>query len=112
MLVHNKGNYTRVANGVKVIPGTNTLTAEEYKAFVNHPIIKGLISDGEIAIPAGQENASTGGVSSLKDLNADDAIKLVKDTYSIEYLEQLKVGEERKTVVAAIDAQIVELQGN
>ncbi|MFF5994275.1 hypothetical protein AAGS61_05910 [Lysinibacillus sp. KU-BSD001] len=112
MLVHNQGNYTRIANGVKVIPGTNTLTEAEYKAFVNHPIIEGLINTGEIVIPEGQAIASAEGVSSLKELNADDAIKLVKDTYSIEYLTELKIGEDRKTVLAAIDAQMVELQGN
>lgn len=109
MLVHNKGNYTRVANDVRVIPGANTLTGDEFRAFVKHPIIETLIRNGEIDIPEGQ-NMTT--VTSLKDLNADDAIKLVKDTFSIEYLGQFKANEDRKTVLTAIDAQIAEIQGN
>ncbi len=106
MLVHNKGNYTRIANDVKVIPGTNTLQEAEYLAFITHPIIKSLIKSGEIVVPEGQNTAS------LKDLDADEAIKLVKDTFSIEFLEKFKEDEKRKTVLAAIDAQIAEIQGN
>ncbi|MEK3727174.1 MULTISPECIES: hypothetical protein [unclassified Lysinibacillus] len=106
MLVHNKGNYTRIANDVKVIPGANTLLEAEYTAFVAHPIIKGLIKSGEIVVPEGQNAAS------LKDLDADEAIKLVKDTFSIEFLEKFKEDEKRKTVLSAIDAQIAEIQGN
>lgn len=109
MLVHNKGNYTRVANDVKVIPGANTLTETEFKAFVGHPIIMGLIHSGEMIIPEGQ---ATSGVSSPKDLDADEAIKLVKDTFSIEFLEKFKEDEKRKTVLSAIDAQIAEIKGN
>lgn len=108
MLVHNKGNYTRIANDVKVIPGANTVTDDEFTAFVKHPMVKTLISHGEIAIPEGQTIANA---VSLKDLNADEAIELVKDTFSIEYLEQFKVDESRKTVLAAIDARIAEIQG-
>jgi len=106
MLVHNKGNYTRIANDVKVIPGANTLQEAEYMAFVAHPIIKGLIKSGEIVVPEGQKTAS------LKDLDADEAMKLVKDTFSIEFLEKFKEDEKRKTVLAAIDAQIAEIKGN
>ena len=108
MLVHNKGNYTRIANDVKVIPGANKLLDAEYTAFVAHPIIKGLIKSGEIVVPEGQNTASF----SLKDLDADEAIKLVKDTFSIEFLEKFKEDEKRKTVLSAIDAQIAEIQGN
>ncbi|MCT6926160.1 hypothetical protein [Metasolibacillus sp.] len=108
MLVHNRGNYTRIANDVKVIPGANTLTEDEFAAFVQHPIVEWLIDNGEIIIPEGQAEDNA---TSLKELNADDAIKLVKDTFSIEFLEQFKVDEDRKTVLAAIDAQIAEIQG-
>ncbi len=39
-------------------------------------------------------------------------MKLVKDTFSIEFLEKFKEDEKRKTVLAAIDAQIAEIKGN
>lgn len=109
MLVHNRGNYTRIANDVKIIPGANTLTDDDFKAFTKHPMVKTLIGHGEIVIPEGQTIVSA---VSLKDLSADDAIELVKDTFSIEYLEHFKLDESRKTVLAAIDAQIAEIQGN
>ncbi len=103
MLVHNKGNYTRHAAGVMVIPGVNTIEDAEFENFSKHPLIISLIRSGEIVVP---EGISENKAQSLKDLNADDAIELVKDTFSVEYLESLKVDESRKTVLAAIDAQI------
>lgn len=95
MLVHNKGDYTRVAVGVTLIPGANNVDATEYKGFAAHPIMKKLIDSGEIVAQNG-----------LKDLNADEAIKLVEDTYSVEYLEGMKAEEKRKTVLEAITKQI------
>lgn len=106
MIVHNKGNFARVANGVTVIPGANTLSAAEFKDFTKHPIIKTLINDGEVVIPEGQE----GQVESLSSLNAENAIALVKDTHSVEFLEKLREGEDRKTVLSAIDEQLAALQ--
>lgn len=103
MLVHNKGNYTRVANGVTVIPGANHLSDEEFQAFMKHPISKKLIEIGEISVPAGQ-------APSISELNADEAIALIKDTHSVEFLQQFKEGETRKTVLAAIEEQLATLQ--
>jgi hypothetical protein len=103
MLVHNKGNYTRHAAGVMLIPGVNTIEDADFEKFSKHPLMKSLIKSGEIVIPegAGDQKAQL-----LKDLGAEDAIELVKDTYSVEYLESLKEGETRKTVLAAVDEQI------
>ena len=100
MLVHNKGNYTRHASGVALIPGANQVEAAEFEKFAKHPLMKKLVDTGEIVAQKG-----------LKDLNADEAIELVKDTYSIEYLESMKVDETRKTVLSAIEAQIKEISG-
>lgn len=100
MLIHNKGNYTRHAAGVMLIPGANQVDANEFEQFSKHPLMAKLIEKGEIVAEKG-----------LKDLNADDAIELVKDTHSIEYLEAMKIGETRKTVISAIEAQIKTILG-
>lgn len=106
MIVHNKGNFARVANGVTVIPGANTLTGAEAKAFTKHPIIKTLIKNGEIVVPEGEADD----VKTLAGLKADEAIALVKDTHSVEFLEQFKEDETRTTVLAAVDEQLATLQ--
>ncbi|WP_346235724.1 hypothetical protein MKY04_09285 [Lysinibacillus telephonicus] len=103
MIVHNKGNYTRHAAGVMVIPGVNTIEDADFEKFSKHPLIKTLINKGEIVVP---EGSSSEKAQTLKDLSAEDAIELVKDTFSVEYLEELKESETRKTVLTAIDAQI------
>ena len=105
MLIHNKGNFTRHAAGVKVIPGANTLSEDEFVQFTSHPLMQKLIKSGEIVVPEGSLKTK-----SLAGLNADDAIELVKDTFSVEYLEKFKEGESRKTVLSAIEEQLKSLQ--
>lgn len=105
MLIHNKGNYIRHAAGVKVIPGANTLNDDDFEKFTAHPLMQKLIEAGEIVVPEGSLKTK-----SLAGLNADDAIELVKDTFSVEYLEEFKKGETRKTVLSAIDEQLKTLQ--
>ena len=102
MLIHNKGNFIRHAAGVKVIPGANEINSKDLKKFTCHPLIKPLIESGEIVLPESP--------NSLAGLSAEDAIELVKDTFSIEYLEKFKEGESRKTVLSAIDEQLKTLQ--
>lgn len=105
MLIHNKGNFIRHAAGVKVIPGTNTLSDEDFAKFTAHQLMQKLIKSGEIVVPEGSLKAK-----SLAGLSAEDAIELVEDTFSLEYLEKFKEGESRKTVLAAIEEQLKSLQ--
>ncbi|WP_419882783.1 hypothetical protein ACN6MY_03680 [Peribacillus sp. B-H-3] len=100
MLVHNKGKYVRHAAGVMLVPGGNQVSPEEFKEFSAHPLMKILVDKGEIVPQKG-----------LKDLSAEDAIDLVKDTFSVSLLEEMKETEKRKKVLESIDAQLVEIQG-
>lgn len=100
MLVHNKGKYVRHAEDVMLVPGTNQIETDDWKRFSSHPLMKKLIDQGEIV----QQKQ-------IKDLNVDDAIELVKDTFSLSLLEEMKAGEKRKTVLDAISTQVNEIQG-
>ncbi|WP_205628681.1 hypothetical protein, partial [Acinetobacter baumannii] len=71
MLVHNKGKYVRHAEGVMLVPGANQMEAADWKSFSSHPIMKTLIDKGEI-VPQ----------KDLKELGVDEAVELVKDTFS------------------------------
>ncbi|MFP7735503.1 hypothetical protein ACLHDF_19190 [Priestia aryabhattai] len=97
MLVQNKGKYVRHAAGVMLVPGANQLAPTDWKKFSAHPLIKDLVEDEEIVA---HESAKT-----TKDLNANEAIELVKDTFSLSLLEEWKATEKRSTVLAAITEQ-------
>lgn len=97
MFVHNKGNYVRNAAGVQLIPGANSVSEKEWKSFSAHPLIQKLIDADEIVAKEPEIGDK---------LSAEDLIELAQDTYDIETLEEMKKGEKRKTVLAAIDEQI------
>ncbi|OES45236.1 hypothetical protein [Domibacillus iocasae] len=103
MLVQNKGKHVRHAAGVMVIPGANQIEDAAWKKFSGHPLMKKLISAGEIE--------AMGQAQTTKDLKADKAIALVKDTFDVSLLTEWRAAEDRTTVLEAIDAQLAELQG-
>lgn len=102
MLVQNKGKYVRHAEGVMLVPGSNDVSEQDWKKFSNHKIIKSLIDKGEIV---------THKVKSTTDMNANQAIELVEDTFSVDLLEQWKANDDRKTVLDAIEEQLKEIKG-
>ncbi|MEH7214776.1 hypothetical protein V7079_22725 [Priestia megaterium] len=97
MLVQNKGKYVRHAAGVMLVPGANRLSLSDWKKFSAHPLIQDLVENEEFVA---HESAKT-----TKDLNANEAIELVKDTFSLSLLEEWKSTEKRSTVLAAITEQ-------
>lgn len=100
MLVHNKGKYVRHAAEVTLVPGANQVDPEDFKKFSSNAIMKTLIEKGEI-VPQ----------KSLKEMNAEEAVELVKDTYSLSLLEEMQAGEKRKTVLDAIADQVAHIKG-
>lgn len=113
MLVHNKGKYVRHAAGATLLPGANNIDEADYKRFSSHPIAKKWIEKGEIVTFKKEENNKDeeNTVESTKDLNANEAIDLVEDTFSVSMLEEWKEKEDRKTVLEAIEKQLAELKG-
>ena len=112
MLVHNKGKYVRHAAGVTLVPGANDVDEQDFKDFSGHPIMKKVVESGEIeALKKVGDNDGSGGAETTKDLNASDAIEMVKDTYDPSLLEKWKEDDDRKTVQDAIDKQLEDIRG-
>jgi len=118
MLVHNKGKYVRHRGNVRILPGVNDMKEKDWNHFKGHPLNAELVKVGEIALVKGHETEEQTDSDDLKitDLNAEEAIETVEDTFSLELLEEFKADEQasknRKTVVDAIEAQIKELTEN
>lgn len=109
MIVHNKGEYVRHI-GVRLVPGVNKLLAFQDKKFeeaLEHKLNKHLVDTGEIVIVQGAKKEKADSISAL---NAENAIDLAKDTFSLETLEEFskeeEAGKKRKTVLEAIQEQV------
>ncbi|MEO4053380.1 hypothetical protein [Solibacillus sp. CAU 1738] len=98
MLVQNKGNHSYTANELTLNPGTNDVDGAEFEKFLAHPLMAHLDKQGEFEYEKEE-----------KPLNAKDLIAMINDAFDIDMLEKLKEGEERKSVLEAIDKRIEEL---
>ncbi|AFC32142.1 hypothetical protein PM3016_5442 [Paenibacillus mucilaginosus 3016] len=121
MLVHNKGNYVRNQNGVRLVPGVNNISDEDWADFIAHPLNQRLVDEGEI-VPQirtverieGNQVTREQKTAGLADMTAAEVASLVKDTFSRELLGDLRdeeaAGQNRKTVLAAIDKQLEDIE--
>lgn len=111
MLVHNKGRFIRHFGSVRLIPGVNQITdeaAKELSKELEKPLNKALVDSREIVLPEGKSKNTS---NQITELNANDAIGLVQDTFDKELLEKFLEDEEasskkRVSVVKAIQEQI------
>lgn len=113
MLIHNKGEFVRHI-GVRLVPGVNKLLSFQEKQFeeaLNHKLNQHLVDSGEIVIVKGEKEEKA---ASLSVLNAEKAIDLVKDSFSLEtiegFLKEEEEGKKRKTVLGAIQEQIEDIK--
>lgn len=111
MLVHNKGNYIRHFGSIVLVPGANEVDnalKAEFEKQASAKLNKHLIDAGEIVIP--DKKGSAGGVDSIVNLAANDAIKIAMDTFDKELLERFladeKEAKSRVSVVKAIEEQL------
>lgn len=121
MLVHNKGNYVRNQNGIRLVPGVNNISEEDWAEFIAHPLNQKLVDEGEI-VPQirtverveGNQVTREQKTAGLADMTAAEVASLVKDTFSRELLGDLRdeeaAGQNRKTVLAAIDKQLEDIE--
>ncbi|MEG0470775.1 MAG: hypothetical protein RR588_00415 [Solibacillus sp.] len=100
MLVQNKGNHSYEANGVVLAPGVNEVDSTAFSKFLEHPLMDYLDEKGEFEYSDDDKKTS-----------AKAMIALINDTFDLEVLEKMKDGEERKTVLEAIEKRLEELQG-
>jgi len=114
MLVHNKGNYIRYFGDVRLLPGANELDEKQAKEFseqAKNKLNAAVIDRKEVVV------ASTGKgkeAASLEDLNANDAMLLIADTFDLVLLEKWLTdenkGKKRVTVIKAIEEQADEIK--
>lgn len=110
-------------NGKKLMPGPNKVDLKWWSETRKHPSIQKRLDAGTIieeqdfdemmeATSQGEnpEAESTLDVSLLKDMKANQAINVVKETTSLELLQAWLGVEERASVVKAIEKQITELK--
>lgn len=110
-------------NGKKLMPGPNKVDLKWWSEARKHPSIQKRLDAGTIieeqdfdemmAETEQGENTeaeSTLDVSLLKDMKANQAISVVKETTSIELLTAWLGVEERASVVKVIEKQIAELK--
>lgn len=100
MLVQNKGNHPYTANDLTLNPGTNNVKEKEFEKFLEHPLMQHLNEQEEFVYEKAEQ----------KQLSAKELIAMIEDAYDVEMLQGLKVDEERKTVLDAIEKRIQELQ--
>ncbi|WP_426447573.1 hypothetical protein ACP26L_25615 [Paenibacillus sp. S-38] len=121
MLVHNKGNYVRNQNGIRLVPGVNNISEEDWEEFISHPLNQKLVDEGELVpqqkIVERVEGATVTRelkTAGLVDMTAADAVALIKDTHSRDLLASLReeeaAGQNRKTVITAIDKQLADIE--
>ncbi|MBD8026429.1 hypothetical protein H9636_07125 [Ureibacillus sp. Re31] len=98
MLVQNKGNHSYQANGLTLVPGTNKVDEQDFEKFLAHPLMSHLDKNGEFVYEKEKSKPS-----------AKETIAMIEDAFDVDMLEALKVDEDRKTVLDAIDKRIEEL---
>ncbi|HAB9977077.1 TPA_asm: hypothetical protein GYW94_08275 [Listeria monocytogenes] len=108
MIIENKGDYVRFLGTVRLVPGTNDISKEyedEVIEALKHPLNQYLTDANEIIVPDALFEQD-----GICDVNATKAGILIKDTFSLEtlnqFLEQETGGTNRKTVIDAINKQI------
>lgn len=98
MLIQNKGNHSYQANGLTLAPGTNKVTEKDFEHFLSHPLMSHLDEQGEFVY-----------TKEKKEPTAKELIAMIDDSYDVDMLNELKNGEDRKTVLDAIIKRIEEL---
>lgn len=102
MILQNTTAWILHAPGIPaIIPGANDVSDDAWRKAKSNPVISGWVESGWIKEQEAQ---------SLAGLKANEAIALVKDTFSMELLGKWLEEEQRKTVIEAIEAQMKELE--
>lgn len=115
MIVQNKGVFIRHVGEVMLIPGANELDEASTKRFndaLTNPLNKALI-DKELFIIGSEKGGNSGGIT---DINAEESLLLIEDTFDLELLakwldeEKAKKSRARKSVVKSIEDRVDYIQ--
>lgn len=109
MIIKNNGNHIYHLGAARLIPGTNELNLKEFDSLqtsLSNPLNK-VIFDKNIEIV---ESKGGNAAETIASLNANDAIKLINDSFDIALLEKWLNAEKRKAVKSAIENKIDEIK--
>jgi len=118
----NKNNMVTIgfrgSDRVQIFPGLNRITDEKILKLIDDAEVNktwlAFINNGTHEIVSGKTPSSKSTTSVFTAMASDNAIDMVKNTYSIPALEKMYSDEEskksRKSVLTAIQAQIEEMK--
>lgn len=128
------GTGRKDSSVVQFIPGTNQKELSEIKCVIDHPEVQArmkaeiydkklnkMVKKLEIIMPKEDEESegevngenvdeTLSGSNGLADLNGDDAVKLIKETYNLPLLREWAEDEARKKPSVAIAKQIEKIE--
>ena len=113
LIKYNKARVCRAfdRNGAAVlfIPGINEVGAGVWKRLQENPHFMRDVRKGDYSVES--ETEPRGNTTALTVFeNVRDAFVIIKETYDKALLNRWKLGEERKTIVDAIDAQLTRIE--
>ncbi len=91
---------------IRLLPGRNDVLPAEWEIVREYDIIKAMLDAVELEEPAAKTPAAAPQVTSLKDFNEREALKLIKETVDADLLILWGDSEQRKGVMAALEKQL------
>jgi hypothetical protein len=89
---------------IKLVPGINDVTAQNWKRVSGLPAVKRLLESSELFVALDKEDTENSFALSAADVR--DAVVIVKKTWDLVLLEEWRAGETRPGVVKEINKQI------
>lgn len=112
MLVKNEGEFIYHGEGLRLVPGTNAVNADHWKAFIKIPLNQHLVDDG-VLIPVEDID---GKAKTLADMTNSEISAMLRDTHDLQLLadlgEEEAQGKNRKGVLEAITKQAESVQAD
>lgn len=95
---------------VSLRPGNNEVRPEDWEIMKTQKKVAGMLEEDLLIEPAASSPAAAPKVQSLEGFKEKEAIREVKATADVKLLETWYVGEKRKKVLLAIEAQLKALE--
>ena len=105
MLIENRETRVYIVGEVKLMPGVNQISKNEWNHVKGHPHVMHRLDD-ELLKVIDQEDAADGEVHSIKEFQPKQAEKIIKQTFDEKLLNDWLADEKRGSVKAAISAQL------
>lgn len=106
MLINNKYSYIlHLPEAITLMPGMNEVDSKKWDKVKDLPLVQARIDSEQLII----KELKDGETHILSSLDAKGAIKIVKETFKKELLDDWLTKEKRQNVIKAINEQIKEI---